>query len=310
MKSNYFPDPLGIRKSAVNALKDSKFVSINQEKIKEFAQNIKEKIENNELVDEWQFGKFEKTSQHIFIQDTVNFCFWAKKNEKKWKVEYPKGKIEDGWKALVNCFDRAHEERIPIDDCEFLEDISLEQVKNIFRSCNGTEIPLLEKRWELLKESGKVLRQKFEGNIINLIKKADFDAIEIAKNVVKYFPSFRDPFYKRAQIFPYDVSLLKNMRIKNTNQLTAFADYRLPQILREFGVLAYKKELAEKIDSYILLKSGNHKETEIRSATIIACDLIAKEIKVMPVTAENALWSLSQKWKSQHPYHRILTTNY
>lgn len=306
----YFPDPLGIRKSAASILKNSKFVSFDQEEIKSFARKIKTPIDKKQLLDEWQFGKFLKTPQHIFILDTVNFCFWGKKNEEKWKVEYPKDKITDGWDALVNCFSRAIEEKIPIDDPNFLARVTLEQTKNIFRNCNGTEIPLLEKRYEFLRESARVLKRKFNGNIINLIKKADFDAVEVAKNIAKYFPSFRDPFYKRAQIFPYDISLLKNIKINNIDKLTIFADYKLPQILRDFGVLIYQKELVRKVDNYVLLKPGSREEIEIRSATIVACDLIAKEIGVIPVIAENAIWSLSQTHQKQHPYHRILTTNY
>ncbi len=306
----FFPDPLGVRKSASIVLQNSKFVSIDQEKIKTFVKKIKGQIDKKELLDEWQFGRFEKSPQHVFILDTVNFCFWAKKNEEKWKVEYPKGNIVDGWKALVACFDRSIEERIPINDCNFLKNITFEEVKNIFRSCNETEIPLLRKRCEFLRESARILKQKFDGNIINLIKKTNYDAIEITKNIVKYFPSFRDPFYKRAQIFPYDVSLLKNIKIKNIDQLTIFADYKLPQVLRDFGILVYAKDLAEKVDNYILLEPGSREEIEIRSATILACDLIAHEINVIPVIAENAIWSLSQTHEKRYPYPRVLTTNY
>jgi hypothetical protein len=314
-----FSDPLGIRKSVDFVLKNSKFVSINQEKIKPFALKIKERISNNFLVDEWQFGKFEKTPQHIFMLDTVNFCFWGRKNEEKWKIEYPKGRILDGWDALVACFDRSIEEGNDLDNCDFVEKLSLGKFETIFRSCNGIEMPLLEERFGLLKESAKILKQKFRGNIANLIEESDFDAIQVAKNVIKNFPSFRDislfegkevKFYKRAQIFPYDISLLKNIKIKNIESLTVFADYKLPQILRDFGITVYEKDLAEKVDNYEILPKESSFEVEIRTATIAACDLIANEIGVMPVIAENAIWSFSQTWKKEHPYHRVLTTNY
>ncbi len=320
MKTNRFlPDPLGIRKTAAFVLENSEFVFIDYKKLKIFAEEIKERIDRKELLGEWQFGKVKKSPQDIFILDTVNFCFWAKKNEEKWKVEYPKGNISDGWKALVACFDRAMEEKIPISDCGFLEHITLAQVKKLFRSCNGTEIPLLEKRFGFLRQSARILRRKFGGDFNNLLKQSKYDAIQIAKIIIKYFPSFRDSssflgkkikFYKRAQICAYDFSLLNNSKIKNIDQLTAFADYKLPQILRDFGVLVYRQKLAEKIDNYILLKKDSREEIEIRSATIYICDLIAKEIGVSAVVAENAIWSLSQIHKAQKPYHRILTTNY
>lgn len=314
-----FSDPLGIRKSASFVVKNSKFVSINLERLRIFAKKIKEKIERKELLGEWQFGKFKKSPQLIFILDTVNFCFWTKKNEKKWQVEYPKGQILDGWEALVACFDRALEEKVPIDNCDFLTKITLEQTKELFRSCNKTEIPLLRKRFEFLRQSGRNLRKKLNGRFNNLLRQADYDAVGIAKLIIKHFPSFRDTafflgkkvnFYKRAQICVYDLSLLKNQEIRSLDKLTAFADYKLPQVLRDFGVLVYQKNLAEKVDNCVVLKKGSREEIEIRSATIFACDLIAKKINVSSIIVDNAIWSLSQKLKSKKLYHRVLTTNY
>lgn len=320
MKSTYsLPDPLGIRETTASVLKNSKFVSVDYEKLKIFAKEIKKRIDRKELLDEWQFGKIKKSPQDIFILDTVNFCFWAKKGERKWRVEYPKGNISDGWKALVACFDRALEDKIPISDCRFLENITIAQTKKLFRSCNGTEIPLLQERFKFLKQSARILRQKFGGDFNNLLRQSNYDAIEIAKTIMEYFPSFRDAssllggeikFYKRAQICAYDLSLLSNSKIKNIDQLTAFADYKLPQVLRDFGILIYQKNLAERIDNYTLLKKDSREEIEIRSATIIVCDLISEEIGVSTIVAENAIWSFSQTHKKKKPYHRILTTNY
>jgi hypothetical protein len=315
----FFKDPLGVRKSAEFVLKNSRFVSINRRKIKPFALKIKEKINKNLLANEWQFGRFGKTPQHIFMLDSVNFCFWGKKNEDKWRIEYPKGRILDGWEALVACFDRAFEEKINLDNCDVVKSLDLRDLKHTFRDCNGIEIPLLEERFKFLKESARVLRQKFKGDVYNLIKESDFDAIRISKKIIENFPSFEDvssfeskkiKFYKRAQIFPYDVSLLKNIKIKNIESLTVFADYKLPQILMDFGITVYKKELAEKVDNYEVLPRGSNFEIEIRAATIVACDLIAQEINVIPVICENAIWSMSQTWEKKHPYHRVLTTNY
>lgn len=319
MNKRSFSDSLGVRESTSFVVDNSKFVFINQEKIDILAKEVKKRIDNNEVLDQWQFGKFKKTPQHIFIMDAVNFCFWAKKNEDKWRIEYPKDNVLDGWKALVACFDRTIEEKIPITDCDFLENITLEQTKNFFRNCNNVEIPLLIERMEFLRESGKILKEKFCGDFTNLIKQADYDAIKIAKTVIENFPSFRDTsvflrkqinFYKRAQILVYDISLLKNIEIKNIDKLTAFADYKLPQVLRDFKVLTYSKGLADKVDNYTLLEKDSQEEIEIRSSMIQACDLIAEKINVPAVTVENAIWSLSQTHIKQYPYHRVLTTNY
>lgn len=311
-------DPLNILKTAEYVVNNSQSVFINPRKIKPISSILQKQIKNKKILTSAQFGK--KTSpQLIFLENSVNFCFWVRRNEKKWTIEYPKGVFLDGWYGLTGCFTRALEEKIPILDCCFLEKLTLSQLKNIFRSCNQTEIPLIKKRLEFLKESANILKKHFKGDAKNIISKSNNNAIQIAKNIIKYFPSFSDDayfnqqkiyFYKRAQICAYDFSLLPKTKITNINQLTAFADYKLPQILRSFGVISYRKDLAKKVDSYTLIQKESREEIEIRSAMIFACDLIAQELKTPAVIVESALWVLTQNKKRLKPYHRVLTTNY
>lgn len=313
-------DPFGVRKSTAYIVKNSCFVSVNQNKISDFAKLIRDRIRKNKPLSYNQFGELNNSPQLIFLQDTINFCFWAKKGEPKWTVEYPKGIVQDGWAGLTACFDRAISEGIPILDCNYLKDITLDDARYIFRSTNQVEIPLLKERTNFLKQTANNLNQYFDGNAKNLIKKAQNNAVTIVKAIIKYFPSFRDfsiyekrkiNFLKRAQICAYDFSLLSEEKISNTDYLTIFADYKLPQILRTFGILQYNKKLANKIGNLILLEKNSLEEIEIRSATIWACELIAQEVQVAPSIIDNAIWYLSNNTKRKiKPYHRVLTTNY
>ena len=58
-----------------------------------------------------------------------------------------------------------------------------------------------------------------------------------------------------------------------------FADYRVPQILREFNILTYSEILADKIDNFIELEYSSQHEVEIRALTIIAVEKILEAIK-------------------------------
>jgi hypothetical protein len=60
--------------------------------------------------------------------------------------------------------------------------------------------------------------------------------------------------------------------LSNLDKLTAFADYKVPQMLRKFGVLEYIPELANKIDGYKEIEAGSREEIEIRAATIWAIE--------------------------------------
>ncbi len=101
-------------------------------------------------------------------------------------------------------------------------------------------------------------------------------------------------------------------QIKNLQHLTAFADYKLPQILRMFGVLEYVDELAEKVDNIIEISYNSREEIEIRAATIWAVELLRQKVqKLTAMEIDNALWLISREIKDEaKPYHRTRTIFY
>jgi hypothetical protein len=271
-------------------------------------------------------GKFEDDVQLIFLEDTVNFCFWAEKDKPKWQIEWPIGStINGGYYGLVGCYKRAFAEKTPILDANYLSSITLEQVKHFFRGKDGTEIPLIDKRLDNFREAGKVLLKKYRGHFIHTLEDSKFDTVGLVKEIVDNFTSFRDSalynnkrinFLKRAQLAANDLSFLseynKKGNLKNLNELTAFADYKIPQILRMFGVISYSKRLGDKIDNYVLIPAGSREETEIRAATIWAVELIRQKMdKYSARMIDNAIWLASQDLsKETKPYHRTYTVFY
>jgi len=314
------PDPLKIRESTFRIIKEADLVFININKVKELTFFIKTKIEAKEILNIEQFDSSNPTPQLILILDALNFCFWAKKNEEKWTVEYPKGNfVSNGWFALVNSIQRALAEGIPFLDAYYLKNLTLKEAKYIFRSSNQTPIPLLNERVEILNKIGKILTKNYKGNIYHFLVKNSLDAKKILINLVKEFPSFQDcnefkgkkvNFYKRAQIFVYDLSFLPNLEIKNLDCLTIFADYKIPQTLRAFEILEYAPSLREKIDNYEILPAGSQEEIEIRASAIWAGELIAISSGFLPAQVDNVLWRASQSLRDVSPYHRVLTTAY
>jgi hypothetical protein len=314
------PDPLRIRETTRRIVRHASLVRINFNQVKRVTKLVKRKIRKKEILTAEQFGSDNPTPQLIFVLDAINFCFWAKKGDEKWTVEYPKGNfIANGWFALVTSIERARQEGIPILEADYLKNMRLSEAKYIFRSANHQSIPLLKKRVENLNLVGKILAEKYEGNIYNFLGQTGLNAGKIAAELVKEFPCFEDyaifdrqrvNFYKRAQIFAYDLSLLPDLKITNLESLTLFADYKVPQILRALGVLEYAPKLAKKIDDYQILKEGSREEVEIRSATIWAGELIAQQAGTIPVEVDNVLWKASQSIRDIKPYHRVLTTAY
>lgn len=209
-------------------------------------------------------------------------------------------------------------------DAAYLAGLSERDGQRIFLGDNGEEIPLLEKRVKNLREAGRILNQRYGGRFANALPEAGFDAINIARLLRRYFPSFRDScgyrgkeavFLKRAQICPFDLAPIvlahRKRKLARLDYLTAFADYRLPQILRAEGLIVYAPALAKAVDGLELIPAGSLKELEIRAATIWAVELLRRRLPGRCAgKVDNALWLLSQERKGMKPYHRTRTICY
>ena len=99
-------------------------------------------------------------------------------------------------------------------------------------------------------------------------------------------------------------------------ELTVFADYKLPQVLREAGVLRYSPELAKKVDGRVLLPAGGQEEVEIRANTVWAAELVRRSLAEMGVSLrafelDCILWHMSKREGFEaRPHHRVLTIFY
>ena len=174
-----------------------------------------------------------------------------------------------------------------------------------------------------------MLIQKYNGHFGDVVRSADEDALRLLDIIVTDFPSFNDFsiyddcrvfFYKRAQLVISDVYQIFKSRglgdLKNVERLTAFADYKIPQVLRRLGILGYSQELAAKVDNRIPISHGSKEEVEIRANTIWAIELMRKELRtripnITAVDLDSYLWLQGQdKSPSDKPYHLTRTVLY
>jgi hypothetical protein len=128
------------------------------------------------------------------------------------------------------------------------------------------------------------------------------------------------PFLKRAQICVADLHAAFQGKqwgaFADLDRLTAFADYKLPQLLRRQGALVYAPALATQVDSYTLLPHEAEEELEIRAATVWAVELLRRALArldvVRPASAlDYRLWAASQAADPElRPYHRTPTIYY
>ncbi len=268
-------------------------------------------------------GSLERDANMVFFETAVNFCFWADSPEQKWVVEKD-GKRLGGWYSLAACFDRAAANNTPVYDAAFMAELSLERARELFAGApDSPEIPLLERRVENLREVGKFLLAHYDGQTLGFLEEHKFSAPRIAEAVTRELVSFQDGadydgqwvwFLKRAQILPSDLSQLTaqypEFAIKDCDQLTAFADYRLPQVFRYYDVFTYSANLSRRIDELEHLEAGSPEEVEIRAATIQACEQLKAHLPDRTsADIDLGLWLLSQDLRDDptlRPHHRTL----
>jgi hypothetical protein len=267
------------------------------------------------------------------VLDALNFCFWSERPDPgdRWKVTYH-GETIDGYWALAAALKRAIEEGYPLTDPTYLESISASDLATILRPATpgGEQIPLFGNRLANLQELGRGLNAIGGGEpAANLVTEAGGSAVALVQRVVDLFPSFNDiafyrgrevRFYKRAQILISDLAGAFEGRgfgkFHDFAALTAFADYKVPQVLRQLGILRYDPALAARIASRALLPAGSEEEIEIRAATIWGVEYLRRALaslgRVLPASdIDWLLWQAGQRLPfGTEPYHRTLTVFY
>ena len=152
-------------------------------------------------------------------------------------------------------------------------------------------MPLLSERIDLLRETSRILNERFDGSIAKLVEESEHSAAHLVNLLVENFPAFRDEhyfhgkpvkFYKRAQILVADLWAAFNGQdyghFDDISCITIFPDYRIPQMLQSLNVLWYSPRLESKIKRQQEIESGENLEIEIRGCSIWAVELLRREM--------------------------------
>lgn len=266
----------------------------------------------------------EERASHILLFNTINFSYWG---EPKWTIDFCGRPLDGAWGMLGALARAVSDEGFRLFEGDYLASIPEVDLRHVLRG--NVEIPMFQERLDILRQVGRTLAAEFDGSFVNLIHAAEKDAVALVRLLVARFPSFDDvatldghalAFHKRAQLAvamlyeAFDGRGLGDLR--RVDELTAFADYKLPQVLRGLGILRYAPDLAGRVDRRETLAASSREEVEIRAATVWACELMRRALVsrfpgVMALHIDYWLWHEGQvKRQAIRPYHRTRTIYY
>ncbi len=318
-------DPLDVLKTTALVVRRAQSVTINLRRIETVAQVL---ALRPVPVPSWNydyhyFDGTVRTVNYLLLLDALNFSFWG---EPKWTIRRVSANL-DGYWALAAALKQAALRDPSFLDADSLAAITPEQLARVLRG--NVEIPLFIERWRNAQQVGRVLRDHFGGQAARLVEQAKGNAAQLARLVAENFSSFDDRtvyrghavhFFKRAQILAGDLYGAFGGEqwgaFRNLHDLTAFADYKLPQLLRAWGILVYDSALAAQVDKRIPLAKDSPAEIEIRASMIWAAELLREALAARGQTLNSVqvdwfLWESSQQeLKGMKPYHRVRTIYY
>lgn len=268
------------------------------------------------------------TLNWIFMVDLLNFSFW---NTKDYTVTLDSDTWRGYWTlcALINrC---TTEDRLLITDPQLWNTLTLEQLKEYFKTDDGTELPMLQERLNVLHEAGTVIQEKYQGSILNLIHGCNYSCQSLIQTLLEDFNDIWNDvgifkgrlvyFLKRAQILVADIWAAFDGkgygRFDDIDTITIFADYRIPQALVSLNILQYSPSAMDLIKNTII-PHNSPLEMEIRGNSIWAINLIQEYIatKTNPINAiliDFYIWDYVTKDRSAFeriPYHKTRSIYY
>jgi len=86
------------------------------------------------------------------------------------------------------------------------------------------------------------------------------------------------------------------------------ADYQIPKMLRHYGLIVFSEELEKMVENSIPLQENSEMELNIRAATVLACELIAKQNGVSADDVDGYLFSKRKESGVKH--HLCVTESY
>lgn len=250
---------------------------------------------------------------------SVLACIWPPEGDEMWTTHFEGMDLDDA-PAIFSCFARR------IEDGRLDLDLFTRLTPQEFFAGRGT-LQLLDERWQQLNSVVSALRNRWDGEVSNLVLAGNMDAEHVVALLVDTVPGFDDappsplgplPFHKLARLATAMMSAGGSTSFTGLERLPVYPDYMLPRVFRHHGIMSYSPELAATIDSRDLVPKESPWELAIRWATVYCGDRLATALQargndVSTPALDYALWEsavLGPDAALMGEHHRTVTLAY
>jgi len=276
-------------------------------------------------------GRTAEVAEYMLLINAVNFSYWNDPGIPLWGVDL-KGRWWPDAIGLYGCFSRALGRDPRWLRGDFLAGLPRDRFDEAFEGTGP--LPMARARHRILVEVGEALHATWSDRFVHLLEEARGDAVRAVELLTTTVPPFHDArelrgspvlFQKRAQLGVAMIAGRFGGRswgdLRRLKELTVFADYMLPRVLRGLGVLAYRDDLAFRVDRELPIGEGEPAEVEIRLGTLIATERIVAALRagrpglpprpeVDAARLDHWLWRAGFERPGLQPFHRTRTTAY
>lgn len=277
-----------VRDLSRRVMEDARYVRISDEEVEYWGERIGEMGE----ADSWPSLEMsdEDMAAYELAASAVNYCYW-----------HGRGSVRPGGASSRLMYRLLAQAYATADDWST-------RIESFARSMRQAGFPLADRRSAHLLE---LLAPMVEGHTLESFaaELVQLDVRTAVERVVCAYPGYAsDPFLKRAFLFALQMNRRSGWGEVGIADVPVPADYQIPKVLRHLGVIHYNAKLTARVERERPISSGSAMETEIRAATVVAGDRLAKRSGRTPAEIDTFLW-LGRR-QTNAPFHLTVTTAY
>ncbi|MDD2785382.1 MAG: queuosine salvage family protein [Patescibacteria group bacterium] len=213
-----------------------------------------------------------------------------------------------GWGCLEDVYTQLGETNSPLLDPEYITGRTVEELKDelkpLFSEDGKPEnctLDRLDERSEFIIDISKILKNKYDGKVTNLIIKSDGLLLNKGTGIyelLEEFQAFKDPLKKKSTVFLQLAANAGLLKIKDLESLEPVMDYHMQRILLRMGCI---QALDENLKSALINRETLTTDVDVRCAAVEAVRLMGKLAQKDFFEMDEMLWSLARSCCHEKP---------